>query len=298
MSYLVTTTNITTTGTNLVYKEITISSKDRVSSSNSSTDFTITFPQPVSFTNLYVKSAFIPQTFYTIPIGITTGSPLTTFIFTMEIGGNFAQINIPYGSYTNTTLAAAIQSALNAIVDPYFSDFTVAINNLTSIITITNPDAPFIINITSSLQFQIMQMLGLAPRYLDPNDVVFPYYLNSETATTPYTLIGTATVNLQYYINLYIKSTAIANAINPYGLFSSGAAVDGDNPLNPVNTTIATIPTNSAFTYVLWNNQSSLRFNLDPTYIFYQMDFQLSGDYGFIVDLNGQDWTMVLAGYG
>ena len=292
MANLVLTTNITSTGTNVTYKELTISSKDRINpSTTSSSNFVVNLPQPVSMTNIYVKSVILPQSFYTIPNDGSNVVAGSSVVFQLVISAVFTNVYIPYGSYNNGTLATALQTALNNIA----TGFTVTISSTTAKTVISNSTTAFGLGFDSPSQIRFGQVFGFLNGVSDPYTLPTPLFIGSTLVSGVNTIAGSFIVNLEYFLNIYIKSSAITSAATIQSLYSSGPAVDGSNTQN---TTIALLPATYAFTFITWENQSDLRFEISPTYLFTQIDIQLVGDFGWPVDLNGQDWVLVLAYYG
>jgi hypothetical protein len=257
-----------TTGT-YGYRELYIASKDRTSGTSS--NFTVTLPTPVAMTQVYVKNVYLPQGFY-----LFSGS-----YFYMSIGGGAAfQVALPDGNYSIGTLVNALNnitaiSGAGIIVTSNFQTNTITFTLGTTILSMIAQDAT---------SFITLQNLGFAPRTTNPYTATYPYTYNGTTdgLTCPYVM------NLVGYGYLFIKSKTIAQYTLVQPTFSTNTY---DQNI------IAQVPIGQAFSLITWQNQNDLRFLLNNSQVIISIDFQLQGDFGQPVNLNGIEWALTLGFY-
>lgn len=253
---------------------IVIDSKDRSSPTDTSSNFTLNYKNNSRLsriTSFFVKSVTFPNVEYNIH-NTYKSEPANNVLYIETIGGLQAPIIIPIGQYTISQLITALQTSATGVT----IGLTVIQDPITNKLTF---------NTTSPGGVKIYARNDSSPTNstLAPNVGILstsPIFSSSIVAEGLPSLSGNQ--------NIYILSDKLSG---------SGAQLV-DARLGNVQA-IATIPVNVPFGENVHNepdkdlitSSDGFYFNLDS------IDIKLFGDYGQILDLQGENFTMILKAY-
>lgn len=201
------------------YRELYISSKNRSVGINyngntivdSTTNFSITLPNPIAMSNLYVKNVTIPQSFYTFPQPSFTLSSTTSFSITTADSTVITQ-SLSAGSYNLDLICYIFNQAtgmstenLSFIHGPqpassvnYYSSFVNPLTASNSDVLVLQDPSGNVVSISAGnlASFNLLMALGLIPQSA-PTPGAYPaVYLNNYTSPP----LGTRPLyNVKYY---------------------------------------------------------------------------------------------------
>lgn len=235
-------------------KFLFIDSRDRLSGSSSSADFTVELPEAVvGIKKVTLKQVNIPNTIYNVRTGVND-------IFRVTRGGTPYIYTIAAGAYTITNLLSTIQTGINALDA---NTYTLTYSTTTMKVTIAGAGA-FIINwsVTASCYYE----LG---------------FTSSDSASgTSFTGTNVANVALPYNIYLSIPQlglTTITTFSNDRATFVIPVLENSGSVIN----------------YSSEGNFEQVLHFPSPITI-HRLDIRLHMRGLTVVNLNGADWTMML----
>jgi len=253
------------------YRLISISSRDRTVGSTGPSDFTVDIPGGVEIKKFRLVQAEIPFTWYTV------NSNNYNIDFT-ENGGAEISTTVPAGNYTSTTIVTAIASALNgATLAGDGRTYSVTIDADTSKLTIT----------TSVGTFSLLFVTGTSGSSGTDSHIglVLGYTVTDKASASSITAENVYNLTGENYF--YIKTSSIS------GTFNGPTATETDDNTVP---NLARIPVNkNPGSIILFDDRSGTitNFVLAPASTS-TLSFQLKFYNNTSLDLNGQEWSMLL----
>ena len=194
----------------LPIKKIFVDSRYRTADSASDSDFKVQLGRNIFLPDdciMHIENVVIPHTWYTIEKGLNDG------MYFQVVQGSATTcivITIPSTNYTGSTLASAVQSALNAV---YPALFAVSYDSLKN---------TMMINITAGNSFKVLTDTELSS-YLNNtwtginynpsnanscNDIITNRTTNFNNSTSPFVSGG---LNLQGFRSVYLSSSNLSN---------------------------------------------------------------------------------------
>lgn len=239
------------------FNYLNINSASRTSTSNSSTDFIISFNQTVKFKKLQLLSAVIPYTFY----NVNSGNNVLRWTWNSIL----RTTTITPGSYTANTLASAINSAFQAIN----ANLSVTFDSSTFKFTFTFSAAAPAVGVLNLSQSTMNDLIGYSPTASD----------TSSAGTQTSTQASQMNPINYLFINIDDCSRQIMNA---------GSALSFSFYL-PINVNTGEI---IAFNTSIESDQTVDLGGHDQA--FSRVRIRITDDSGAVVDLNNNDWNMLL----
>lgn len=239
---------------------VAINSKDRYNGTSSDFNYQLIQFGKSKVVSYRVNKVSIPYSYY--------NTRAQTFRISVD-GGAYSIINLPAGSYTQITLI----NQLLALINP-----TIAFPLTISFDSNTNK---YIMSIASPHTFALDFAFTTVPaNYNVGNQMGFGLVANTQlqihTSDFP--------ANLNATVNLYIFSNSLSTFVNGY--FQKNRS-----------SIIQTIPIQvNSFSYIVWENLQPTNFMFDDKSV-NGLDLQILDDFGNIVDLNNQNWTLELQLY-
>ena len=229
------------------YRLLKIESSSRLS--GSPTDFKITLPRALQKGSEYkLMYAHIPQSYFNVDS--------TNNIFSIDYQNTDALIEVPVGYYTASSLATALETALNQEMAPSYT-VTVTFDEGTQRITIDSPDITFAVKMED---------------YRDN-----PFGFESNTAKT-YSHSGTSIVNLERYQHLCLDINDIVE-VEGIGFGSTFCIPADENILSVVSYS----PEKHFPQTVTITNDTKV------------MHVKLKDKHNQIIDLREADWFFILS---
>jgi hypothetical protein len=237
-----------------------INSEDRTYGTNE--EFTTVFERPITgVTQAEIISIEIPYTFYTI------NATNNVLIINLENDLTDYVVTIPPGSYGISMYTQVLQGLLENDVD---SDFLVLYNRQTFKITITNANKAFRFKAEGTTMADIIGLIINEDFPLDGSTL--------NTALMP------KTINLAGTKYIFVKSIRLVRP-NVYRPYDSSERDDILYKLSitggPGQIMVDKVNLPDLFKY-------GVRQNIE------QMDFQLVDEYGDVIDLNNQAWSLTV----
>ena len=244
---------------------IEINSKDRYN--GTSANFNYNFKQigRENVTSIRVNKTTIPYSYY--------NTREQTFTVTIDEEPPVL-INFPAGSYTPLTLSNQLLALINPTVSqPVTITFNQNTNKFT--VSVANPH-------TISINFSnvLSQPTTSGNSLINYNIGHQMGFINLILPTTQ-SHTSDIVVNLNATVNIYISSNSLTSYMQSY--FNTNKS----NIIQAVPIQV------NSFNYIVWENQQDTTFAFDNGTI-NQFDLKLLDDYGNILDLNGNNWTMEL----
>ena len=247
-----------------VQRKVYINSRDRTAGSN--TQFRIYISDTIeNVKSIELHHASIPHTIYLIRAGVNDTFDL------VENGVGTATITISEGSYTAAQMEAELKTQLDA-TSLAGATYTVSISSTTAKMTVTSNGPQFDFDFNVVTDYAVENYLGFASG------------VNSSTIVSSVeTLVSPYVVDLSPMTELFIKFSNFTNIVRSSNGQPSCFVI-------PVNVNFGEyIQYNQAQTYQSIVFQSYQEMHIT------NLDCELVDRYGNVVDLNGSDWSILLA---
>lgn len=239
-------------------KVLVIDSKDRISSSASSSDFTVYLTPAIERPRtIRLLGCIIPNTIYNVSS--------TCNVIQFDEGGSTLSGTVTSGSYDSSTILSAVTTAMNAVGT---QTYTATYSATTFTITITASSGTFRIHSGSTYSFSnsILPLLGFI-----------------STSSTGSTQTSSGAINLAGNKYLYVEITGMDVSVG----FKSSNSVDFGTYVVPVQSS-----PNGQINYMFENTQykqiSQSNSNITQIYV------RLKSAGNTVVNLNSSDWCMFL----
>lgn len=247
-------------------QDICISSRDRLSSSPSTSDFIVQLPEQVlNVCQVELIDVQLPNVFY----NITTNNQILTWVYN-DGSDHTLTYTIPAGCYDINTLVTKIQAGMNGAGDA--NTYSVTYNNEQFTVTFTRTGG--------SATFQLKCSLTTGPWY----ELGFPYTdtaLDASPKTSP-NVVNLASV---YHLGLSVSpllalaQTSSGNYVNWFLSVDTAGGVVINQPVNSEYMQTSFIYTQSCLTQ-----------------LHIKLDYANTSSRGAL-NLNGADWEFILRVY-
>lgn len=209
-----------------------------------------------------VLEVSIPASYYSIQSWNNT--------FRVTIGATSYTVTIPAGNYDNTTIAAALYTALTSAVA---NGWVVTFSNVTNKLTFTG---------TSAFSFTFLSATGDSDAAL-----IIGFTPNTTVASVAGSITAPNVVNLSGPNWIYIYSTKLGSFISTYT--AVGPLFDGNQ-----NIVIAKVPVsvNTSGTLVWQDPAPDHWFNVENLYNLNELDVYLMSPEKQLLQLNGLPWSI------
>lgn len=247
-----------------VQRKVYINSRDRTAGSN--TQFRIYISDTIeNVKSIELHHASIPHTIYLIRTGVNDTFDL------VESGVGTATITLSEGSYTSSQMETELKTQLDAS-SLAGATYTVSISTMTAKMTITSNGPQF--------DFDFNQV----------NDYALENYLGFDSGVNSSAIVGAVETLIAPYV---IDLSPLTELFVKFSNFTNIVRSSNGQP------SCFVIPVNVNFgEYINYNQEQTFQSIVFQSYqemYLTNLDCELVDRYGKVVDLNGSDWSILLA---